>query len=290
MTHRGFRNYCYTLNNYTELIIIVLKKIKCKYHIIGKEIAPKTGTPHLQGFIMFKNTVTLKSIRKKIKGANISNIDGTPLQNVNYCSKTDPDFWETGSRPTGAGSRNDLSCLSELVQKGKCMRNMISDGDISNYQGIRMAERIITYFEPKRRLDCDIKGYWLYGKTGIGKTRLARYLAGSDYYNKPPENKWWDGYDAHKVVIIDDYRHNTSLNFSTLLRIADRYSCKIECKGGSRQLQASTIILTSSGSINKTFKYIDDNLSQMYRRFTVINMGALQQINKSILKNVQLIN
>ena len=58
------RNFCFTLNNYTEDVYQALLAVECKYVCIGKEIAPETATPHLQGFIVFKNARTLASLKK----------------------------------------------------------------------------------------------------------------------------------------------------------------------------------------------------------------------------------
>ena len=49
--------WCFTYNNYTkdELNDIISSiSSKCYRYIIGEEIAPKTGTPNLQGFIMYR--------------------------------------------------------------------------------------------------------------------------------------------------------------------------------------------------------------------------------------------
>ena len=48
----------------------------------------------------------------------------------------------------------------------------------------------------------DVRGVWIYGKAGYGKSRLAR----RDYPDAYPKlcNKWWDGYNNQKHVIMDD--------------------------------------------------------------------------------------
>lgn len=47
------RSWFITHNNYTDEDIRRYDSLKCERIFIGKEVAPTTGTPHLQGFIRF---------------------------------------------------------------------------------------------------------------------------------------------------------------------------------------------------------------------------------------------
>jgi len=62
------RKWIFTFNNYTENQVTTIKEFLCKNAkkwIFGYEIAPTTGTPHLQGYMEFKNTMTWSSLNKK---------------------------------------------------------------------------------------------------------------------------------------------------------------------------------------------------------------------------------
>ena len=68
------RNYRFTFNNYKpedeeRLLELVPKPLK--YIIYGHEIAPTTGTPHLQGFCAFENAVAFHIAIDKLKGAHV---------------------------------------------------------------------------------------------------------------------------------------------------------------------------------------------------------------------------
>ncbi len=80
--------YIFTLNNYTDENIHQLKELNLKYLVIGYEIAPKTKTPHLQGYLEFLNHPPCI----KCKLTDISNIwyrkrRGTHEQASDYCKK-----------------------------------------------------------------------------------------------------------------------------------------------------------------------------------------------------------
>jgi len=87
------RNWCFTLNNYSEDEYIKTKEfcdLLCKNYRIGKEKGEK-GTPHLQGFFQFKNQITFKSLKKKLsqisQGFHIEKMKGSIKDNIKYCEK-----------------------------------------------------------------------------------------------------------------------------------------------------------------------------------------------------------
>ena len=52
----------FTLNNYTEYDKSFLNDLECNYIVYGEEIGEQ-GTPHLQGFVTFKNSCRLASLK-----------------------------------------------------------------------------------------------------------------------------------------------------------------------------------------------------------------------------------
>nr|WQA30167.1 MAG: rep protein [Cressdnaviricota sp.] len=82
--------------------------------------------------------------------------------------------------------------------------------------------------------------------------------------------KWFEGYDAHEDVIIDDFREGWC-PFPTLLRLLDRYPYRIEVKGASRQFLAKRIFITSCHPPDKVYNNIrDEDMLQLGRRIDMI--------------------
>lgn len=65
---RCARAWIFTICNWTPSDEERLKKLKFKYIIWGREHAPSTGTPHLQGYIYYKTTKSFDRARKEIGG------------------------------------------------------------------------------------------------------------------------------------------------------------------------------------------------------------------------------
>ena len=98
--------------------------------------------------------------------------------------------------------------------------------------------------EPKRPIvHGGIEVHWRWGKAGLGKTRYVWEKHGLSVYT-PTTYKWWEGYDGHKVVLIDEFRKDWC-KFGELLKLLDIYPYTVETKGGSRQIQATTFYITS---------------------------------------------
>jgi len=136
--------------------------------------------------------------------------------------------------------------------------------------------------------DFKTKVYWLYGQSGVGKSRFAWEVAPTAYA-KDPSTEWWDGYALQRVVIIDDYRANAKLNFSYLLRLFDRYPMMIQMKGGSFHFSSRVIFLTTHSDVKTTFQHCDwiqeGHIQQMERRVEQIHVTP-----ETILKDLVLID
>lgn len=87
------KRWCLTLNNYTNEDLSSLRSIvpeKCSYAIICKEVG-ENGTPHLQGYIEFKNKGRPFNVFNNPR-IHWEKSKGSREDNFNYCSK-DNDFF-----------------------------------------------------------------------------------------------------------------------------------------------------------------------------------------------------
>jgi len=73
-----FRNWVFTLNNYKDEDLARLAKPyeQVKYIAYGKEIAPGTGTPHLQGYVVCWEPQRLSFFKKQIPRAHLEPMRG----------------------------------------------------------------------------------------------------------------------------------------------------------------------------------------------------------------------
>jgi len=66
-------------DNHLELLQEFYDKIKGNYFIVGYEIAPNTGTPHIQGYVQLSNRLDFKEllVRRTHPSIHINRCDGT---------------------------------------------------------------------------------------------------------------------------------------------------------------------------------------------------------------------
>lgn len=92
------RKYIISWNNYPNEITIEKLKEKTvnlaavKYLILSYEIGKKEKTPHIQGYVHFKNPQHFDSVRKLLDNKNgtfgfLQEAYGSDKDNKNYCSK-----------------------------------------------------------------------------------------------------------------------------------------------------------------------------------------------------------
>lgn len=264
------RAWCFTLNNPTEDDWTVLNNItldQVRYLIVGDEVGEK-GTPHCQGYVYFENKKSFNQVKDLLpKGVHLEKSKGSAAQNQKYCSKEQTKI-ELGVCPQ-QGKRKDIDVIRDLIRDGKRLREIVEVA--SSYQAIRTAEKIFEHKENKRHWPTEV--YWYHGPTGSGKSRKAFEVA-PDAWISGESLKWWQGYDGHEDVILDDFRAD-SCKLHTLLRILDRYPYTVEVKGGSRQLLAKRIFITTPKCPQETYYNCDENIAQLLRRITKIEKFPL---------------
>lgn len=270
MSRVVLRNLVFTLNNYTnenETFIQRWIQINARYGIYGREIAPTTGTKHLQGYMEMGKTVRFSKLIKELpKGIHIEQRKGSAEQAAEYCKK-DGDFWEWGTKGVETqGKRTDLDRVRQVaIEKG--LRDVTC---FASHQEIKVAESFLVWNEPGR--DWKPTVLWFYGATGLGKSRRARWILQheyghpvSDIYTKSDGSKWWPGYDAHGAVIIDDFRPSW-WPITEMLSLLDRYEKRVEFKGGYRQFRPRTIVVTSCLAPKECYESTGEAVQQLVRR------------------------
>lgn len=252
------RCWTFTLNNYTEKDVQMFKDFEKKYLSMGREIG-ESGTPHLQGCIIWLRNYTFKSLKKLVPKAHWEK--AREIDCMNYTFK-DQDYYLEDNRRQG--QRTDLLGVADRLNTGG-LQSVIDENPreyIKYHSGI---EKLA--FRKQKDRDFKPEVFWLYGKTGTGKTRYV-FENEKDIWFSGRDLKWWDGYENQEAVIFDDFRRDFC-TFHELLRILDRYPYNVNVKGGFRKFNSKRIYITTCFHPQELYDTRED-IQQLIRRIDVI--------------------
>ena len=292
-TQKRARSYCFTLNNPTDEETDMLKDVDCKFIGFGREVAPDTGTPHLQGFITLNNARTLTGM-KKIPGferAHLEVMRGSHQQNMIYISKEDKEPFTKGEVPT-PGKRNDIHSVVEKLRDGTSLTDLVQEDNdaaavfVKYPHGLALLESKLTRDRTKAP-----SVIWLYGETGVGKTRCVMEFSRDNRLSIWTSNsslQWFNGYAGDEVALFDDYRPERG-TFSFLLRLLDRYPLNVPIKGGFVKWIPEFIFITTPRDPRETWsKRTEEDLRQLERRIThIIEIRSFEPARRGIQSLLQ---
>jgi len=291
--------WVFTINNYTdECADYLMNYLKLNesigYCVAGKEIAPVTNTPHIQGYIRFtdKKGKRMKTVIRVLgyywsKGRpghgcwpNLQPAYSGDKINKDYCHKECIAGWllEIGEardpKREGQGARNDYHDTFDIIKastfSGEQEEDVAAKIPEHYLKHGKMVIRLRNMMQMKenpngefRRLGHEV--VWIMGLTGKGKSHYVEaMLEGKKYYMKGP-GKWWDQYDMEEYLWIDDFRKDY-FKFHYLLKVLDRYKFMCEYKGGYTRIRVRVTYITCPVHPAVMYGNKKDNADQLIRR------------------------
>lgn len=298
---RRFSRWCVTwqldADSYTECYWLVRDHCEALVHngevsyvVGGLEKAPTTGQMHVQGYVELphrkqKRLVSLKEVLKNIgsPAPHLEPAKAGGIKNREYCVKAG-EFFEYGTMrfPNAMeerrAARDDVArknkeAWSDTVHKAKRAKfEEISPQHLVQYFGNIQKINFSQVYEYEEAMP---KAYWIYGKPGVGKSRLARLIASTfgGTYLKDAMNKWWCNYRQEEAVIFDDVEKTAAYQAHLLKMVADRYPFAIEVKGATSVARPKCVIITSNYQIKEIWPEDEMVRDALKRRFVEINLG-----------------
>lgn len=266
-TNKRSRGWCWTLNNWTaqELDHIEKQALYCEYVYIiwGRERGDRMNTEHLQGYVEFKNPVTLVGAKRRlVDRAHLEMRRGTPEEAAEYCKKGGE--WIEYGKPLSQGKRTDLDAVAAAIKEGATIREVMMLYPATAIRYHKGMQTLHDMCHEHRNKDEKCKVTWLWGDTGTGKTRTA--VEAHDTYYIKDGTQWWDGYDQQEAIIIDDF--DGRWPFRDLLRLLDRFPYQGQVKGGYVRINSPHIYITSD--LPPERYWTGKDLGQMVRRIDEI--------------------
>lgn len=264
------------LNNYTPEEVETLKNSEAfSYLLFGKEHAPKTGTPHLQGYFEMTKKRGPNGLAKSIPGlerASLRVARGTAKQNRVYSGKEDKNPFEKGV-PQQQGLRADLMEVKARIDDGEtdeelwteCLPTMVRfHKAFAVYKKIKSAKR-----------DWVTNVILFVGPTDTHKSHLAHILGNSGAFGTfyvVPTTKgsglYFDGYDEHDCILIDEMDGNRCTP-TFLNGLCDRYEFSVPVHGNGNVAFLARTIIICSNYMPKDWWHRGHNIDPFMRRISI---------------------
>ena len=260
MENQPSKSWMFTLNNYTEGDVQRYKDMTFNYLVLGYEVG-ESGTRHIQGYVIFKRAYRLSQLKKLDPRAHWD-LPHT-VDPENYCMKGG-DYEQIDNR--AQGKRNDLKTACEVV-KTHGLDRMIDELPHMYVKYHSGFDKLVQRKGPRTEKPIVI---WIYGETGVGKTRCV-FEREPNIWISGKNLRWWQGYCNQEAVLFDDFRSDFC-TYHELLRILDRYPYQVEVKGGSVEFTSKRIYITSPYSPTDCYLTVEDK-DQLTRRIDGIIWG-----------------
>lgn len=236
----------FTINNPTPTDRRLLMKLEksAKYIVYGNEVAPSTGTPHIQGYCEFGSQISRSQLVKKYlpRGGHLQARRGTSLQASEYCKKGG-NYVESGTL-SKSGRRTDIESYTTAVLSGQSFLQLAESHPLLNARYYRYADRLRLHTRAAlpRKFE-KVEVIVLCGEAGLGKTRRAGEI--DPYLWEWNDKRWFDGYDGQETMLIDDF-DGSDIPYKYLLRLLDGYQFLLPIKGGFTWKEWRRVIITTS--------------------------------------------
>ena len=234
----------------------------------------ETGTRYIQLFVQFERRRRLDYVRRTVDERGHYERARDARASERYCRKeqsreSGPITNIQDPNSIGQGARSEIAAACKDILGGTKL-NVIAreypSSLVRYYRGFgALAERIQSGRDWKSFV------FWMNGPSGCGKARTARELGaqmvstGWTTYEKTGSSRWWDGYEGNEIVVWDELCRDYPIEH--LLLVLDRYSCKLETKGGHVNFIPRLIIITTNQSPHATYHNIsEEHLKALMRR------------------------
>lgn len=241
---------------YDEKLVVPDTHKQFQYCVYQREKCPTTQREHWQGYIEFKRSLRINTVKKAFQNNTIhlEPRHGSREEAREYCMVAVWKGEDKGQIPgtttevgewlgKDSGKRNDLESLAKLVQEGKKDWELAEAMPSTFGRHKKMVDTLRHSIRPKLKEEPSVNV--LYGDPGTGKTRTVfDNHPIEDIFVMEGEYKWFDGYQGQPVVLFDEFYCQFKLSF--LLQLLDRYPIRVPIKGGFVPWTPSIIYLTSN--------------------------------------------
>lgn len=298
----AYRKYQLTINNPLEhgfsheVIKRILGELKSFiYWCLCDEIGEQ-GTTHTHVYVAFKNAVMFSAMQQRFYGAHIEAAKGTHRENRDYIRKEgkwrDTDKAETNLPETFEESGELPDEPDRRMKQSEAIYSMIvngsSDVEIMNaypsaynhLPNIQRARQAVLFEKYRRIRRTGLKVYYIWGKSGTGKTSGILDAHGDENVYRVTNYKHpFDGYAGESVILFDEFR--SSLPLADMLEYLDIYPVSLPSRYADKVACYETAYIVSNYPLEKQYPEVQRDCPEDWAPFMRRINGGVYEIGAS---------
>lgn len=238
------------------------------YYCMADEVGAE-GTPHIHLFMAFSSPVRFSTIKKRFPTANIQASLGTAHENFEYVSKTgkwatsekkgtsvDGTFEEWGTLPEEQqGKRTDLEYLYQQVKAGATDFEILETIGGSQMRNLGYVEKVRQALakESTKKTFRNLTVTYIFGKTGVGKTRYVMEKYGYDGVFRVTDYKHpYDQYNNEKSILYDEFCD--SFKIREMLTYLEGYPIELPARYCNKWANFEDVYIVSNQPLSEQYK------------------------------------
>lgn len=294
LTQSKSRKYQLTFNNPVEhgftheVIKTTLASFPgMQYWCMCDEIGEQ-GTPHTHLYLYSPNAILFSTLQQRFLGAHIEAAKGSHRENRDYICKEGrwlddakhetnlPEtFEESGALPIERDKRESVSSeILSLIQSGSSNAEILVQypSAMNRLQHVEAARQTLLEERYSNQWR-DLEVTYLWGKTGVGKTRSIMEKYGySRVYRVTNYDHPFDDYKGQDVILFEEFR--SSLPIQDMLKYLDGYPLMLPCRYSNKAACFTKVYLVSNIPLSAQYPNVQVSEPETYRAFCRrINQG-----------------
>jgi hypothetical protein len=248
---------------------------------MGDEQGLEEETPHTHLYIHCATAMRFSTVKRAFPPAHIEECRGTAQENRDYIAKEgkwmdddkhgtriDGTFEEWGELPIERqGMRTDLSELYEMIKEGLTHCEIYEHNpDLLRYHTLIEQVRQDHRFEEYREKQIDKQVYYIWGETGVGKTRkIYDTFCANEIYRVTDYKHPFDAYSGERVLVFDEFR--SQVRISDMLNYLDRYPIKLPSRYVNKQACYNTVYILSNWPLKQQYHEVQTASPSTWKSF-----------------------
>jgi len=266
-----------------EHIKTQLEKLKSIiYYCLADEIGEEQ-TPHTHIFAIFSSNMRFSTLKNLFESAYLTRANGSAQENRDYITKTGKwadsekaetsvldSFEEWGEMPVEtriSGGRGLEGAIISRILDGVSNAEILLE--FPDYlRGMRDVEfvRQTLKHEEYREKWRDLETVYVFGSTGVGKTRSV--MDGFGYSNVYAVNNYkhpFDGYTGESVMLFDEF--NSSIRIQDMNNYLDGYPLALPARYSNKQACFERVFIISNLDLREQYRHEQINQPEVWQAF-----------------------